>query len=112
MASLAFPNLAKKAKLSCGTTYGYVHIPAKDGKPTFLLLHGAPSSSYLWRHQIELLPKKGFGVLVPDLLGYGDTDKPKDFEKYRLTKYIAPQVVELTTKVVGLQKVIGVGHDW
>ena len=112
MASLAFPQLAKKATLSDGTTYGYVYSPAKDSKPTFLFLHGAPSSSYIWRNQIERLPKLGYGVLAPDLLGYGDTDKPRDYEAYQLTKYIVPQVAELTTKVVGSTKVIGVGHDW
>ena len=112
MASVAFPELAKKVTLSDGTTYGYVYIPAKASKPTFLLLHGAPSSSHMWRNQIERLPKLGFGVLAPDLLGYGDTDKPRDYEAYKLTKYIVPQVAELTSTVVGGEKVIGVGHDW
>ena len=75
MASIAFPALAKKTTLSDGTTYGYVaSAPASPDKPTLLLLHGYPSSSFDWRHQIASLPKAGFGVIVPDLLGYGDTD--------------------------------------
>jgi len=112
MASLAFPKLAKKATLSDGTTYGYVHVPPSDpAKPTFLLLHGAPESHYGWHAQIESLPRAGYGVLVPDLLGYGDTDAPKEVEPYQM-KNMTPQVYELVTKHVGLQKVIGVGHDW
>jgi len=111
MASIAFPSLAKKAKLSDGTTYGYVYVPAAPGKPTFLLLHGAPSSCYIWHHQIEHLPRAGFGVLAPDLLGYGDTDRPAEVEPYKL-QHICPQVHDLVTNVVGLEKVIGVGHDW
>ncbi len=111
MASIAFPQLAKKAKLSDGTTYGYIHVPAPPSKPTFLLLHGAPSSSYIWHHQIERLPKAGFGIVVPDLLGYGDTDMPEQIEPYRM-KNVCPQIHELVTKVIGLDKVIGVGHDW
>ena len=111
MASFTAPQYAKKAKLSDGTTYGYVQIPPRSSKPTFLLVHGAPSSSYLWRHQIELLSKAGYGVLAPDLLGYGDTDRPVEVERYRL-KYIHAQVYELITKVAGLDRVIGVGHDW
>ena len=110
MASLAFPKLARKATLSDGTTYGYIHVPAAPSKPTLLLLHGAPSSSYIWHHQIELLPKAGFGVIAPDLLGYGDTDRPESYEPYHL-KYMAPQVLELVSKVIGVDKVIGVGHD-
>jgi len=53
MASLTSPRHAKKLTLSDGTTYGYVHIPPATSnsnekkKPTFLLLHGAPSSSYV-----------------------------------------------------------------
>ncbi|GAB1317171.1 Epoxide hydrolase [Madurella fahalii] len=111
MASLAFPNLARKATLSDGTTYGYVHVPAAPSKPTFLLLHGAPCSSYIWRYQIEQLPKAGFGVIAPDLLGYEDTDRPESYEPYQM-EYMVPQVHELVSKVIGIDKVIGVGHDF
>ncbi|KAK0702488.1 Alpha/Beta hydrolase protein [Apiosordaria backusii] len=111
MASTAFPSLAKKTTLNDGTTYAYIHVPAASNKPTFLLLHGAPSSSYIWHHQIELLPKAGFGIFVPDLLGYGDSDKPESYEPYQM-KCLVPQVHELVTKVIGTQKVIGVGHDF
>ncbi|KAK5988354.1 Cytosolic epoxide hydrolase 2-like protein [Cladobotryum mycophilum] len=110
MASIAFPSHAKKAKLSDGTQYGYVYVPAEPGKPTLLLLHGFPSSSYDWRYQINHLPKSGYGVLVPDLLGYGDTDKPSDVESYTLKK-IGVHLDELLT-IEKLDKVIGVGHDF
>lgn len=110
MASIAFPSLAKKATLSGGTTYGYIHVPALPGKPTFLLLHGAPSSSYIWHHQVDLLPKAGFGVIATDLFGYGDTDKPDDLKAYQMHSMV-PQFYELVTKVVGVDKVVGVGHD-
>ncbi|KAH8886342.1 alpha/beta-hydrolase [Thozetella sp. PMI_491] len=111
MASVAFPQLAKKVTLSDGTTYGYIHVPAAPSKPTLLLLHGAPSSSYIWHHQVQLLPKAGFGVIVPDLLGYGDTDRPEDVERYRL-RNICAQVYELVADVLKCDNVIGVGHDW
>jgi len=110
MASFAFPNLAKKATLSDGTTYGYIHVPAAPSKPTFLLLHGAPSSSYIWHHQVELLPKADFGVIAPDLLGYGDTDRPESYEPYQLHRMV-PHIHELVSKVIGVDTVIGVGHD-
>ncbi|KAK4171075.1 Alpha/Beta hydrolase protein [Triangularia setosa] len=111
MASIAFPKLVKKATLNDGTTYGYIYVPAASNKPTFLLLHGAPSSSYIWHHQIELLPKAGFGVFAPDLLGYGDTDKPESYEPYQM-KCLVPQVYELISMVLSIHKVIGVGHDF
>ncbi|KAK4182474.1 Alpha/Beta hydrolase protein [Podospora australis] len=112
MASFAFPDIAKKATLSDGTTYGYIHIPpSSPSKPTFLLLHGAPSSSYIWHHQIDLLPKAGFGVIAPDLLGYGDTDRPVEVELYQIHRLVG-HLHELVTRVIGVNKVIGVGHDF
>lgn len=111
MASIAFPSLAKKATLSDGTTYGYVHIASSSSaKPNFLLLHGYPSSSYDWRHQIRALQSAGYGVLAPDLLGYGDTDKPEDVEAYRM-KSMSDHMVELLD-IENVRRCIAVGHDW
>ncbi|PLB55852.1 putative epoxide hydrolase [Aspergillus steynii IBT 23096] len=111
MASIAFPSLAKKAKLSDGTTYGWVTLaPSLPSKVTFLLLHGYPSSCYDWRHQIDGLRKAGYGVIAPDLLGYGDTDKPTDPSAYR-TKAMCAHMVEILD-MESLDRVIAVGHDW
>lgn len=111
MASVAFPSLAKEAVLLDGTTYGYVHVaPSNTTNPTFLLLHGYPSSSYDWRHQINGLRKAGFGVIAPDLLGYGDTDKPSDFEAYRM-KTMSGHMVELLD-IENVNRAVAVGHDW
>ena len=41
-----------------------------------LLLHGEPSWSYLYRHMIPQLVDKGHRVVVPDLVGFGKSDKP------------------------------------
>lgn len=111
MALLAFPNHAKLTQLADGTTYAYVYCPPSSAlSPTFLLLHGFPSSSYDWRHQISQLRDAGYGVLAPDLLGYGDTDKPAELEAYRL-KRISGHIVEILDRE-GLGRVVGVGHDW
>ncbi|EJP66152.1 epoxide hydrolase, putative [Beauveria bassiana ARSEF 2860] len=111
MASIAFPELAKTADLSDGTTYGYVAVPPSDAsKPTFLFLHGYPSSSYDWRHQIKSLPASGFGVIVPDLLGFGDTDAPEDVAAYRM-KTMAHHMEELLS-LEEVSRCIAVGHDW
>ncbi|KAK0630335.1 putative epoxide hydrolase [Bombardia bombarda] len=111
MASLAFPTIAKKATLSDGSTYGYAAVtPASPQKPTFLLLHGYPSSSYDWRHQIASLSAAGFGVIAPDLLGYGDTDAPEDVPSYRM-KRMTGHMSELLDHE-GVSRCIAVGHDW
>ena len=41
-----------------------------------LLLHGFPDSSDLWRNQIPALVDAGLRVIVPDLRGFGESDKP------------------------------------
>ena len=54
-----------------------------EGKgPAILLIHGVPTSSWLYRHIIPLLSEQGFRVIVPDLLGYGNSSKPKGVEIY------------------------------
>ncbi len=47
-----------------------------EGRPV-LLLHGFPDSGRLWRHQVPALAGAGFQVIVPDLRGYGRSDKPR-----------------------------------
>ncbi|MEO0572648.1 MAG: alpha/beta hydrolase [Bacteroidota bacterium] len=57
-----------------------------SGEP-LLLLHGAPESHVMWR---DLAPElaKSFTVVVPDLRGYGRSDKPRegDYSKRRMAK--------------------------
>lgn len=110
MAAVAFPKDSKTLKLPSGTTYSYVHIPAHPGLPTLLFLHGFPSSCYDWRFQIAHFRAHGYGVLAPDLLGYGETDRPLDAKAYRGEK-MASEMVEILDHE-GLAVVHGVGHDW
>ena len=44
-----------------------------DGKP-FLILHGWGSNSDRWVDVAEIISKKGFKVIVPDLPGFGKSD--------------------------------------
>jgi len=54
----------------------------KGEGPTLLLVHGVPTSSWLYRHMIDALVGKGYRVIIPDLLGFGASDKPKGYEIY------------------------------
>lgn len=110
MAELWDPEGSKTFRTKDGTQYAFIHKKACAGRPTFLLLHGFPSSSYDWRHQVRSLAAKGFGVLAPDLLGYGSTDSPDDYRSYD-NKAMSAHMNEILDEE-GIQKVIGVGHDW
>ena len=111
MAYQAFKEHAKTAILSNRTKHAYLHIePPVEKKPYLLFLHGFPESPYDWLHQIKFVREKGYGVIAPDLLGYGDTDKPDDPAEYRMKK-MAQEVIGILD-AEGIDKVVGVGHDW
>ena len=48
-----------------------------EGAPV-VLIHGTPSSSYIWRNILPSLVEAGYKVHVFDLLGYGLSERPRD----------------------------------
>lgn len=48
-----------------------------DGEPV-VLIHGTPSSSYIWRNVVPELVEVGYRVHLFDLLGYGLSERPWD----------------------------------
>lgn len=110
MAKQVSPIKSMSVHLPSGTTYRYFFAEPAATKPYILFLHGFPSSAYDWRHQIHFFTDAGYGIIAPDLLGYGETDKPTDLEAYRLKT--------MTDDVVGIldhhqiEQVVAVGHDW
>ena len=54
----------------------------KDARHTFLCLHGEPTWGYLYRRMIPAFLASGARVVVPDLFGFGRSDKPIDDAVY------------------------------
>lgn len=70
MFTLADENvLIEGHRIACGT-FG-------SGEP-IVLIHGTPSSSYIWRNVVPRLTEAGHKVHVFDLLGYGASERPFD----------------------------------
>jgi pimeloyl-ACP methyl ester carboxylesterase len=44
--------------------------------PAMILIHGFCASSFIWADVIEPLAAEGFRVIVPDLIGFGFSEKP------------------------------------
>ncbi len=63
----------KKQIEALGHTMSYVEEGSGD---PIVLLHGNPTSSYLWRNIIPYLSNLG-RCIAPDLIGMGDSDKLK-----------------------------------
>ena len=80
-----------------------------EGRPV-VLLHGFPDSGRLWRNQVPALVAAGFQVIVPDLRGYGASDKPTDVESYSIP-FLAGDVLGVLDDV-GVERAHVVGHDW
>jgi 2-hydroxymuconate-semialdehyde hydrolase len=75
--------------------------------PPVLLLHGFPTSSFLWRREAWLLAQR-MRVIVPDLLGYGQSQKPSDADLSEPAQ--AGYVRELLAHL-GIEQLAVVGHD-
>src|SRR5580704_2638949 len=80
-----------------------------DGHPV-VLLHGFPDSGRLWRHQVPALADAGFKVIVPDLRGYGRSDKPAEVEAYTMDLLVGDVLAVLGD--AGAERAHVVGHDW
>lgn len=87
----------------------YLDEGPKDG-PTVLLLHGQPSWSYLYRHMIPPLAARGFRVVVPDLVGFGKSDKPIHQGDYSYQMHV--DVVTGFVRQLDLQDITLFGQDW
>ncbi|KAH7303967.1 Alpha/Beta hydrolase protein [Stachybotrys elegans] len=100
----------KNFTTSNGLRYVYDYLPPAGENATVLLLHGFPSTRYDWRHQVAALSDAGYGILNPDLIGFGDSDKPLEIEAYSRKDH-ADQLTELLDHEQ-LDVVVGAGHDW
>ena len=88
------------------------YIEEGHGDP-IVLLHGNPTSSYLWRKVVPELMASG-RVIAPDLIGQGDSEKlsvsegPGRYTFEVAYKYLAGLLSELDAE----QNMVLVGHDW
>ncbi|KAK0208136.1 Alpha/Beta hydrolase protein [Desarmillaria ectypa] len=104
------PSLYKDFTTSRGYVYHYLLSPPKDNNPYLLFLHGFPCTSFDWRHQIPFFINEGYGLIVPDLLGYGGSSKPTDPADFRST-LLTKDLVEMVDTENAV-RVVAIGHDW
>ncbi|KAI5863164.1 epoxide hydrolase [Durotheca rogersii] len=98
------------------TSFGdirYHYMLAKPaGKPaaTVLLIHGWPDLGMGWRYQVPYLLSLNLQVIVPDMLGYGQTSAPDAVEEYTMKK-ISAHMVGIVKENTDQPIILG-GHDW
>jgi haloalkane dehalogenase len=88
------------------------YLEAGTGDP-IVLLHGNPTSSYLWRNVIPELENSG-RVIVPDLIGQGDSEKlPASEGPDRYSFAVAFDYLDGLLRNIGADhNVTLVIHDW
>lgn len=89
------------------TSGGTIAYQDEGEGPAVVLLHGFPTSSYLWRREVPLLASR-MRVIAPDLLGYGGSDRPdgEDLSEIAQAMYVRELLEALRVEDVAL-----VGHD-
>ena len=87
-----------------------LHVAEQGEGSPVVLIHGWPDSGQLWRHQVPYLAARGFRVVIPDMRGFGQSDRPDGVDAYSLLNAVA-DVTGLLDEL-GIEAAHVVGHDW
>jgi pimeloyl-ACP methyl ester carboxylesterase len=85
-----------------------VFVLREGSGPHMTLLHGFPSSSHDWAKVAPALAR-GHALLLPDFLGFGASEKPKDHE-YSIHEQA--DLVERLWTAEGVESTVLVAHDY
>ncbi len=88
----------------------YLDEGPSDG-PVVVPLHGEPSWSFLYRHMVPILSAAGLRSIVPDLVGFGRSDKPTRRSDYTYARHVE-WMRSLLFDQLDLSDVTLVGQDW
>ena len=87
----------------------YIDEGPKNADP-ILLLHGLPTWSYLYRKMIPIFVDAGHRVIVPDMVGFGKSDKfikKNDYSFLMHVNFMKKLVIDLD-----LNNIVLMGQDW
>jgi pimeloyl-ACP methyl ester carboxylesterase len=79
--SNSIPGFTSEAANLSGVRIHYLLGGDPTGTPV-LLWHGFLSTSQEWRKVMPALAEAGYSILIPDMRGYGDSDKPEGTTGY------------------------------
>lgn len=74
---------------------------------TIILFHGKNFNGYYWKDVIPVLTAKGYRVIVPDLLGWGKSDKPDIHYSFHLLAMCN----KLLLDSLKIDKIVVLGHS-
>lgn len=88
-----------------------IHVTIGGAGRPLLLLHGYPQTHVMW-HKIAPKLAERFTVVMPDLRGYGDSEKPAPDERHvNYSKRVMAQDQIDMMRALGFARFQCVGHD-
>ncbi|CAB4886937.1 unannotated protein [freshwater metagenome] len=105
-----YPWAVSEVLVGPGLRMAYVDAGPADAEETLLLLHGEPMWGYLYRTMIPTFVAAGYRVIVPDLIGFGRSDKPVEPSAYSYSNHVA--WVRSLIEQLDLRGVTFFGQDW
>ncbi|EQC43752.1 alpha/beta fold hydrolase [Bacteriovorax sp. Seq25_V] len=109
--SFVYPHKVEKIELSTQNQklkMAYMYLTKEGATKTAVLLHGKNFSGYYWEDVAQLMLEKGYNVVIPDQIGFGKSDKPKNYQ-YSFAN------LALNTKTLldhlGIKEITLVGHS-
>lgn len=104
-----FPWQSRFIDVDHGVRQAVIDEGPREAKLTFLLLHGNPTWSYLYREFIRRL-SPGYRVIAPDHVGFGRSDKPRDPRWYTLERHVGN--LDKVLAELRPERVVPVVQDW
>ena len=88
-----------------------IAVCSKGDGPPLLLLHGYPQTGYIW-HKIAPQLARDFTIIIADLRGYGDSDKPPTSADHAVysKRAMATDMISVMA-ALGHKRFFVAGHD-
>ncbi|HEY3357282.1 MAG TPA: alpha/beta fold hydrolase [Polyangia bacterium] len=87
-----------------------MHVMEQGRGLPVLLLHGNPTWGFLWRKVAAALTGAPLRLVMPDLVGLGLSDKPRDLAAHSLLAHA--RWLGALLDALALERLVFVGQDW
>ena len=98
----------RKVALSTGIEMN-VALAGPEDAPPVILMHGFHESHRTWREVAPRISDR-LRLVMPDLRGFGDSDRPQEVEAYATDTLVAD--IFALADALGIDRFALVGHDW
>ncbi|MGN8158197.1 haloalkane dehalogenase [Salinisphaera sp. SWV1] len=92
-----------------GVQMAHVEVGPRRRRP-IVLMHGEPTWGFVYRSMIRPLAAAGYRVLVPDLIGFGRSDKPVAIVAHSYRSHVG--WVRAWLDALGLSDITLFAQDW